>query len=208
VAVAVKVCGVRDAASARACAAAGADLAGLNFWPRSRRCVDVEAARGLVAALGPVTPVGVFRDQPFAEVRGVAEAVGLGWVQLHGAETPADCAALRAQGLRIIKALPVRDAADLDACAAFADVADLLLLDAPKPGGGRPFDHGALRGARLPLPFLLAGGLTPENVGAAVARVRPHGVDAASGVEVDGAPSPDRVAAFCRAARAAAEVQR
>ncbi len=170
--------------------------------------MDVEAARGLVAALGPVTPVGVFRDQPFAEVRGVAEAVGLGWVQLHGAETPADCAALRAQGLRIIKALPVRDAADLDACAAFADVADLLLLDAPKPGGGRPFDHGALRGARLPLPFLLAGGLTPENVGAAVARVRPQGGDAAAGVEVAGAPCPDRVAAFCRAARAAAEVQR
>lgn len=207
-AVAVKVCGVREAASARACAASGADLAGLNFWPRSRRCVTPGAARGLVAALGTVTPVGVFRDQTVDEVRAVAEAVGLGWVQLHGGEPPADCAALRATGLRVIKALPVRDAADLDACAAFAEVADLLLLDAPTPGGGRPFDHGALRGARLPLPFLLAGGLTPENVGAAVARVRPHGVDAASGVEVDGVPSPDRVVAFCRAARAAAEDQR
>ncbi len=200
-ALAVKICGVRDAEAARACVAAGVDFAGLNFVPSSRRRVTVGDAAALLPLLGPVTAVGVFQDAPADEVRRIARRVGLGWVQLHGDEPVEACVALRAAGLRVIKALALRDARDVRALADYAPVVDLLLLDGPRPGGGERFEYALLRGSRLDRPFLLAGGLSPENVAFAVRAVRPYGVDAASGVEREGRPDADRIEAFCRAAR-------
>lgn len=197
----VKICGVRDAASARA--AAAADHAGFVFAPGRRRTVDVATARALRPLLGRARAVGVFLDQPLADVRAIAEAVGLDAVQLHGPVSPADCAALA--DLTVWRAVAVDAAFQPGELDAYAPHVAAFVLDAATPGGGAPFDHGRVAGLRLPRPWLLAGGLRPENVAAAIARTRPDGVDCASGVERDGHPAPDRVAAFLANARAAHE---
>jgi phosphoribosylanthranilate isomerase len=199
----LKVCGVRTPDGARACVQSAVDFAGLNFVPGRRRAVGIELARGLVAMLGPVRPVGVFVDATADEVVRVATAVGLRWVQLHGSEAPETCAQLRSAGLRVIKALPVDD--DLAAAVArFQGAVDALLFDGAVAGSGRRWNWQRLEGVSRATPFLVAGGLTPSNVAQAVARLTPTGVDVASGVETDGQLDPERVQAFCATARLAA----
>jgi phosphoribosylanthranilate isomerase len=196
----VKICGLCDAAAARAAAAAGADLLGFHFCS-SRRRVTPEEALAMVGALDrrPAL-VGVFIDQPEAEVEQVADFVGLDWVQLHGSEDP---------GFRssrpVVKALKVRDGglpADLDAWP------DPILLDSWSPdqrgGTGRAWDWGAARELLAARRVIVAGGLHPGNVGQVVRTFRPHGVDVSSGVE--SAPrvkEVDRVRAFVQAVREA-----
>lgn len=200
----VKVCGVTRPADAVAAARAGADAVGLNFYPGSKRVVTVAQASRVVAALPPfVWAVGVFVNASRAEVLRVARAVGLDAVQLHGDEAPALAAGLP---LRTVKALHVGQGS-LAAQARRHAGADLLLLDAAQPGfggGGVAFDWrlaGALARRR---PVLLAGGLTPGNVAAAVAAVRPFGVDVASGVESSPRrKDPVKLRSFVAAARAA-----
>lgn len=200
---AIKICGVRDADTMRACVEAGVEYVGLNFAPGSRRAVDVEEARSLIALAGPERPqmVGVFRDCPVALVAQIASRVGLDIVQLHGREPVAACAQLAAE-LPVIKALSF-DALGADA-AAYARVASRLLIDGRRPGSGEAWAYAPFSGAHR---AFLAGGLHPGNVGAAIDVVRPYAVDTASGVEVNGVPEPDRVFAFVRAARAAAMTQ-
>jgi phosphoribosylanthranilate isomerase len=250
----VKICGVRDHDGAQACVEAGADLVGFNFVPSSKRFITPSEARRLVQVVGAKRAVGVFRNQDEAHVLQVSRAAGVGWIQLHGDESPEVCASLRAHGFRIIKAIsmdadtanprgsppvpggldqpvpanprgspPVPGGLDqpvpanprgsppvpggLDQrifeVARYEAVTDLRLFDASSPGSGQQFDHGRLLALSPARPFLLAGGLTPENVGAAVEGVNPNGVDTASGVEREGRMDPARVAAFCRAARTA-----
>lgn len=194
-----KICGLRAADAAAACVAVGADFAGLNFVPTSKRCINPLQARQLAAALGPVVPVGVFADQPLDEVVATAKMVGLGWIQLHGGESPDDCARLRAEGLRVIKAL---DADGLARAATFAPHVDALLVDGRTPGSGAAWDWARVQGPLCAgAPLWLAGGLAPSNVAAAIAAARPSLVDVASGVEAAGRMDPDRVVAFVRAAR-------
>jgi len=213
----IKICGVRDHDGAKACVEAGADLVGFNFVPSSKRFIAPSEARVLVDVVGAERAVGVFRNQDQAHVLEVSRCVGLHWIQLHGDESPEVCASLRAQGFRIIKAISV----DADTAkprgplvpgdlgernfrvAPFEPVTDLRLFDAASPGSGKPFDHERLLALSPTRPFLLAGGLTPENVGEAIEHVNPNGVDTASGVEREGRMDPARVAAFCRAARRA-----
>lgn len=201
----VKICGVRTPAMAAATAAAGAELAGLNLVPGRRRAIAPEDAPALIAALGPVEAVGVFLDAPLERVRRLAEALALPWVQLHGDEPPEDCARLRADGRRVIKAIAVRPdeapATRAARLAAFRETVDAFLFDAPRAGGGQPFDWGRLDVRGLDRPFLVAGGLSAANVAEALRALSPWGVDTASGAERDGHPDPAAIHAFVAAAR-------
>jgi phosphoribosylanthranilate isomerase len=203
----VKVCGLTTPEDALAAAEAGADAIGLVFWPRSPRAVDVETARRIAAALPPfVVRVGVFVDAARDELWRVAEAVPLDLVQLHGREP---LAALDGLPRRAIKALGVGADFDVDEARRYARKAAALLLDAGGPalpgGSGRAFDWSVAREMRAHVPrLILAGGLTPDNVAAAIAAVRPDAVDVSSGVESSpGRKDAARVRAFTDAVRAA-----
>lgn len=207
----VKICGVNDAAGFDAAVAAGADMLGFVFVAASPRAVSPGAAAALSARHpgGPLR-VGLFVDAGDAEIEAVLAALPLDVLQAHGEESPARCAALRTRfGLPVMKAIGVAAAADLRALADYAPVVDRFLLDAkPAPGaalpGGNasPFDWSLLRGAAVPRPWLLAGGLTPDNVAEAVRIGGAPGVDVSSGVERSrGVKDPARIAAFVSAAR-------
>jgi phosphoribosylanthranilate isomerase len=179
-AVLVKICGITRAEDAEAAVAAGAGAIGFVFWPKSPRFIDPHRARKIAATLPPfVTVVGVFVNQPLDYVNGVASLVRLGAVQLHGDETPAFAAAVSSP---VIKAVSVGDA-DTRAWPARMR----LLLDVHDPvargGTGRAIDWTAAADMAAQREILLAGGLTPDNVADAVARVRPFGIDVSSGVE-------------------------
>lgn len=191
----VKICGIRDRESARACREAGADLAGLNFVEESRRRITVEAAAELLPELGNVTPVGVFRGITAREVRSVVNRLGLGWVQLHGNERASDFEDL-AGSVRMLRGVShgATDA-DLDEWRALGAVP---LIDGPDPGSGQAFDWSAID---LEGDFFIAGGLNPGNVAAAIRTSGATGVDVASGVEVDGRIDGGLIADFVRNAR-------
>lgn len=181
----VKICGVTRPEDARAAARLGADAIGLVFYPASPRALGVEAARAVAAALPPfVTPVGLFLDPAPDEVRAALAAVPLELLQFHGTEPAELC---RAFGRPYIKAVAMAGAdGDFAAGAAAYPDARGLLVDshaAGRPGGtGATFAWDRLPAERS-LPVILAGGLTPDNVAAAVAAVRPEAVDVSSGVE-------------------------
>ncbi len=195
----VKICGITRVEDGLAAAAAGADAIGLVFAESPRR-VTADQAGAIVAALPPfLKVVGLFVDAPAATVREVLGRVPLDLLQFHGRETPDQC---RGFGRPYIKALAMQDGVDVaDVASRYADAAGLL-LDAFHPqlagGSGRGFDW-----ARVPRdlgrPVILAGGLTPENVAAAVRTVRPYAVDVSSGVESSkGIKDAAKIAAFIR----------
>lgn len=203
-----KICGITRVEDAELAAGLGADFLGLNFWPGSKRRVSPEFAAVLAAAARATAPqvqlVGLFVDQSEGEIVGIANALVLDVVQLHGDEPPALVAALATRGLRVWKAHAVSGPADIDGLRAWP--ADAHLLDAPsagRGGSGTTFDwaHAAAAvaaGHRV----VLAGGLTPDNVADAVAQVRPFAVDVASGVEsAPGIKDPAKVRAFLAATR-------
>lgn len=203
----IKICGLRSPADADAAVAAGVDAIGLVFYPRSPRHVSLAEAQAVSAALAGagVLRVGVFVDERPEVVRTLVAACPLDAVQLHGVEPPELLASL---GAPAIKSLAVRSPESLAALPAYAAVARYVHLDAYVPGGlpggnGQPFawDLAAEPARRYPL--ILAGGLTPQNVGAAIAAVRPFGVDVSSGVERHGRKDPALVRAFVEAVRAA-----
>jgi len=179
----VKVCGITGAEDAAAAVAAGADALGFVFAAGSPRRVEAGVAAGIAAALPPfIATVGVFVDQPLEEILEVAGRCRLQWIQLHGAEPPEFA---RRLPLPVIRAIRVRDEASLGPMRAYP--AQAFLLDAfveGCPGGtGRRFAWELAVLAKGAGPIILAGGLTPENVGEAVRRVRPYAVDASSGLE-------------------------
>jgi phosphoribosylanthranilate isomerase len=210
----VKICGLTCVEDALACAELGADWIGLNFHPPSPRCVDPSRAESILAALpGHVTAVGVFVDRPAGAVAEVADRLGLDVVQLHGNESPEDVAALGR--FKVIRAFRLRTAEGWTIVAEFLARTEALgrpphgvLVDADVPGvaGGTGVTVDAsVLDAVPPLPrLILAGGLTAENVGDRIRRVRPWMVDVASGVEsAPGRKDSARVAAFIQAVRAA-----
>jgi phosphoribosylanthranilate isomerase len=179
----IKICGITRAEDAQLAADLGAWAVGFIFWPGSARVIEPRLARDIVRALPPfVTPVGVFVNQPVAEVEEIAGFVRLGAVQLHGEER-SDIA--RALSHRVIKAVP------LDAEGRALGLDDwpdtLVLLDAHDPvrrgGTGRPIDWTAAATVARSRPIILAGGLTAANVREAVMHVRPAAIDISSGVE-------------------------
>jgi phosphoribosylanthranilate isomerase len=204
----IKICGINDAAAMRAAAQAGADLVGFVFFPPTPRAVT-PAQAAAIAAPGPAK-VGLFVNASDDEIAAVLAALPLDLIQLHGEETPARCAAVKARfGRPVMKALGIAAREDLDRLADYAAVVDRFLLDtkappgAPLPGGNAaPFDWTLTEGVAVPRPWLLAGGLTAENVAQAIAVSGAPGVDVSSGVEkARGVKDPARIAAFVAAAR-------
>jgi phosphoribosylanthranilate isomerase len=201
----VKICGITRPEDAELAASLGAWAIGFNFWPGSKRLCDLAVAAGIARALRrQVEPVGVFVNPTLDEVVHVAESVGLTYVQLHGDEGPAFCAAVgQHTGARVIKALHVGSGADIQDAGRFHT--DFHLLDAAAGkaygGTGRTWDWALAAKRHTQVPVLLSGGLTPENVAEGIAAVRPWGVDVASGVEsAPGIKDPAKVEAFIAAA--------
>lgn len=207
----VKICGCRTPADARAAVEAGATHVGVVFADSPRR-VTVEEAVEIVEAAGGARAVGVFVDASPEEVLAAAGASGIEVAQLHGRETPEACAALREVGLEVWKALRPRSAAELEAgVERYRDAADAILVEGFSPaaagGTGSGFPLAWLERARDRLTedgpaLVLAGGLTSENVAAAILEARPDVVDVSSGVERrPGRKDPERIRAFVKAAR-------
>ena len=205
----VKICGITNAQDALWAVNLGADFVGLNFCALSPRKVSVKHARELSAQIPPfVGVVGVFVDEPLENLAKITKSVPLKLVQLHGAETPEFCREARALGLKVIKALRLTkplEAADTDP---YLGSVDYFLFDSFSPdvagGTGEAFNWDWLQAApTLSIPWILAGGLTPENVGEAAKKSQAPLVDVCSGVER--APTRkdyDKMKSFIQAARA------
>ena len=214
----VKICGLSTEESVEAAIEAGVDMIGLNFVSRSPRYVTLErAARLADLARGRTAIVALVVDAHDSQLAEIASAVAPDLWQFHGQERYERLRDARAVfGRPIIKVIGISQAADVQAVRNFAPLADHILLDAkpPKgaayPGGhGQPFDWELLAALPCDLPFMLSGGLSPENVGGAIRQVRGlglrlRGVDVASGVEsAPGVKDTGKIRAFVAAARAA-----
>ncbi|ETX13988.1 N-(5'-phosphoribosyl)anthranilate isomerase [Roseivivax halodurans JCM 10272] len=209
----VKICGLTRAEDVAAAGRAGAAYGGFVFFPRSPRAVSVVAARAL-ALEAPVglAKVGLMVDPEDALLDAVMAEVPLDMVQLHGSESPERVAEVRARtGLPVMKALGIASEEDVGRIALYGRVADQLLLDAKAPkgaelpgGNGLAFDWRLIAGRRVPVPWMLAGGLTPDNVARAVEMTGARQVDVSSGVEAEpGLKDAAKIEAFVRGARGA-----
>ncbi|GAB1480749.1 phosphoribosylanthranilate isomerase [Paracoccaceae bacterium] len=207
----VKICGLRTLADVAAVAKAGAAYAGFNFFPKSPRSVTIAEAKPLALA----APVGLAKvalvvDADDATLDAIVEGLPLDMLQLHGHESPERVAEIRSRyGLPVMKALGVADEGDLAALLEYSLVADQILVDAKPPknavlpgGNGLTFDWRLVAQRRWLRPWMLAGGLTAENVAEAVRLTNARQVDVASGVETGpGVKDASKIAGFVRAAR-------
>ena len=208
----VKICGLRTPADVTAVARAGAAYAGFVFFAKSPRNVTLPQARLAALAAPPgLAKVALVVDADDATLDAIVEAVPLDMLQLHGHETPDRVAQVRARyGLPVMKAIGLADEGDLPAIFEFSTVADQILIDAKPPrgadlpgGNGLAFDWRLLAGRRWLRPWMLAGGLTAENVAEAVRLTGARQVDVSSGVEsAPGIKDAARIAAFVAAAGA------
>jgi phosphoribosylanthranilate isomerase len=200
----IKICGIRSVEQALACAGAGVHAIGVNFVPTSVRRVDVETARAIVAAVdGRVLVVAVVAGETVAAMRALREATGVGCLQLHGDEPPEDVAALLPHAYKAVRVATLEDVRLADEMPG-----EYVMLDAKVPGTlggtGHSFDWSMATAIARRRRLVLAGGLTPDNVGAAVTLLRPWCVDVASGVEsAPGVKDAARVEAFVDAVRRA-----
>ena len=190
--VSVKICGLATVDDVRACADAGANYMGLVFFEKSPRNITIPAARelALAAPLG-LAKVALVVNPSDAELDAITGTVPLDMLQLHGRETPERVAEVKARyGLPVMKAVGIADGDDLPKLESYFGVADQILVDAKPPKGGElpggnglSFDWRLIAGRRWPCPWMLAGGLTPENVAEAVKMTGAKQVDVSSGVE-------------------------
>jgi len=211
----VKICGLRSRADLAAAASAGATWGGLVFFPPSPRHVSQADARWIAGARPEgLSLVALTVDAVDAEIEEILASIPVDMLQLHGAESPERVAEVRDRfGLPVMKAVGVAEEGDLDGLPDYADVVDMLLVDArPPPGTRRPGGHGVafdwrlIQGRSWPAPWMLAGGLTPENVAEAIRLTGAEAVDVSSGVEfARGLKDPARIEEFVRAAESAAE---
>jgi phosphoribosylanthranilate isomerase len=207
----VKICGITSIEAADAAARAGADIAGLNFHTRSPRYLKPEQASALAGRMRGKLQIAAVLSDPSDEVLAAAvSAAKPDYLQLHGAESPDRVAAIRDRyGVAIIKAIAVAEAGDFDQVAKYEGSADMFLFDAKAPaaadregGHGMAFDWQMLRGRTFPRPWLLAGGLNPQNVARAIRSSQAPGVDVSSGVEISpGHKSADLIVQFVAIAR-------
>jgi phosphoribosylanthranilate isomerase len=210
----IKICGLSTRDSVDAALDAGADMIGLVRYERSPRHVSLEVGRALSqAAKGRAVVVALTVDPDDAELDAIMQDLAPDLLQLHGHESPARVAEIRARaGIPVMKAIGIADEVDLAAIPAYAAVSDRLLLDAKPPrdagalpgGNGLAFDWRLIDALDPGLDFMLSGGLNPENVAEAAALANVSGIDVSSGVEsAPGVKDPERIAAFVHAARAA-----
>lgn len=208
--IAVKICGLSQPGDVRAVADAGARYAGFVFFPKSLRNIDLETARDL-ALFCPagLAKVALVVNADNAQLDAITATVPLDFLQLHGGETPERVMEIKSRyGLPIIKAVGVADADDLPNIDRYMRVADQILVDAKPPksaelpgGNGLSFDWRLLTGRRWSVPWMLAGGLTTENVAEAIERTGAQQVDVSSGVESSpGQKDETKIMAFTAAA--------
>ncbi len=200
----IKLCGTTRLEDAELAASFEVWAIGFVLWPPSKRAVDPAVAAGIARTMRRrVELVGVFVDPTLDEIAHAVEGIGLTHVQLHGDEGPAFCAAVAQRtGARVIKAMSIGSGADIRNLERFHT--DFHMLDTGR-GTGQTWDWALAAQRHSQIPAILAGGLTAENVGDAIAAVRPWGVDVASGVESEpGIKDPAKVEAFVAAARGAA----
>ena len=210
--VSVKICGLATVDDVRACADAGANYMGLVFFEKSPRNITLPAARelALAAPLG-LAKVALVVNPSDAELDAITASVPLDMVQLHGRETPERVAEVKARyGLPVMKAVGIADEDDLPKLESYFGVADQILVDAKPPKGGElpggnglSFDWRLIAGRRWPCPWMLAGGLTPENVAEAVKMTGAKQVDVSSGVEdAPGQKNAELIQKFVQSSRA------
>jgi phosphoribosylanthranilate isomerase len=211
----VKICGLRTQGALDAALGAGADYVGFVFYARSPRNIAPSEARALAnKARGHAKVVALFVDPDDALLAEVIEAVAPDIIQLHGTESPARVADIAQRfGRPVMKAVTVAGAADVQAALAYAGKADCILFDAKAPmdatgalpgGNGIPFDWQALAGLEGRIDYMLAGGLTPANVGEAIRSTGARAVDVSSGVESrPGEKDPELIRRFIHAAKTA-----
>ena len=208
----IKICGIKTEKLLDAAIDAGADIVGFVHFPRSPRHLELDPIGELISMARGRVETCVLLVNPDNTLVAQVAALGPDWIQLHGPETPHRVEAIRREaGLNIMKVLPIGAVEDLAAAPSFAQVADRLLFDAkpPKhadrPGGlGVAFDWDLLKTLDPALPFMLSGGLTPDNVADAVRRVKPMGIDASSGLEsAPGVKDAGLIRAFIDKARGA-----
>jgi phosphoribosylanthranilate isomerase len=209
----VKICGLSTPETLDVALDAGADMVGFVFFPPSPRNISFQTARELGSRVqGRARKVANTVDADDTLLASIVEALKPDILQLHGHETPQRVAAVRESfGLPVMKALPIEAKPDLLPIGSYTSVADRLLFDArpprdaTRPGGlGKPFDWHLLENLNLSIPFMLSGGLNPENVAQALRITRAPGVDVSSGVEsTPGVKDSEKIRAFIRAARSA-----
>lgn len=201
----IKICGITNMADALAAVEAGADLLGFIFFQSSPRTLTLEKAQNIIEILpDTVEKVGVFVNENVNTVNKIAQKLDLDYVQLHGEESPDYVK--RIENVGIIKTIRVRDKSSLTAIGNYPDI-DIVLLDTYKEdeygGTGRSFDWALAAAAKeYKIPIMLSGGLTVENVAAAIKIAKPYGVDVASGVESSaGLKDPQKIKKFIQAAK-------
>jgi phosphoribosylanthranilate isomerase len=205
----VKICGITSPADAERAAALGADMIGLNFYPKSPRCIDEAAARTILQVLpASVTPVALFVNESLALMQRTIDALDLRTVQIHG-----DLSEGLLAGFECIPAFAVRDSvslahitAEVERLRSLGVAPSAILVDAHVPGQyggtGQTAPWQLLADFKPAVPLILAGGLTPENVAEAIRIVRPYAVDVASGVEsAPGKKDHDKMKRFIDAVR-------
>jgi phosphoribosylanthranilate isomerase len=207
----IKICGITTSETLSAALRAGASHIGLVFFAKSPRSVSIDLAASLAnEARGAAKIVGLFVDPDAAYLDAVRAQVHLDVIQLHGNETPAFVSNNKMRhGIEVWKALRIKTSADLDTARKFVGSASRILYDAMPPAGsdllggtGLRIDWSILAGAPHPLPWILAGGLTPHNVAEAIRTSGASFVDVSSGVEsAPGIKDVDKIAAFCKAAQ-------
>jgi phosphoribosylanthranilate isomerase len=212
-AVQAKICGISTPEAMAAAVEGGAAFVGLVFYPPSPRAVTPDQAAPLAALVpGDIIKTGLLVDADDATIEEILKGVPLDLLQLHGAETPERAAEIKARfGLPVMKVVKLRREGDLEAVEPYLAVADRLLFDAKPPaemagalpgGNALAFDWSILAGTTWPLPWMLAGGLTPENVARAVAVSGAPAVDVSSGVEdAPGRKNAAKIRAFLQAVR-------
>lgn len=208
--ISVKICGLTQPDHMRAAVEAGARYVGLVFFPKSPRNISVATAAELVAEVPVgIAKVGLVVNPSDEALEAMLSRVPLDILQLHGAESPDRVADVKARfGLPVMKAVGVAQAEDLSKLETYFSVADQILVDAKAPkgadlpgGNGVTFDWRLIAGRRWPIPWMLAGGLTPENVAEAVRLTGARQVDVSSGVEsAPGVKDPGKIRAFLAAA--------
>jgi phosphoribosylanthranilate isomerase len=208
-----KICGLKSPETVAAAVAGGASLVGFNFYGRSPRCVNPAMVKQLAAHVpAGVRTVGLLVDDSDARIAEILSTCNLDLLQLHGHETPERAAEIRTRfGKPVIKVIPVSEVADLGRAAAYEDVADYLMFDAKPPkamanalpgGNALSFDWTLLSGRRFQRPWLLAGGLTADNLAEAVRISGAPMVDVSSGVEDrPGEKNVSKIKAFLDASR-------
>jgi phosphoribosylanthranilate isomerase len=211
----VKICGIKTPEALQAALGARADFVGLNFYPPSPRSLAPELAAELAElARGKINIVALIVDADDATIDRIVTTVEPDMLQLHGAETPTRVAEIvRRWGRPAIKAIKVERRGDAELALDYAEVAQLILFDAKAPkdlagalpgGNGLAFDWSLIAAVRDRVPFMLSGGLTPDNVATAIAATGATIVDVSSGIEIaPGVKSPDLIRQFVAAARAA-----